>query len=441
MKQKVISLLAAVTAAAMLLPLSALAAGAADVPEARWSSAYIADVVEKGVMTLEDGSFAPERTATRPEAFAAVEALTGQKAEESADGPITRGEMAAILYAAARFEGAGFTGTWAFQLPYADAGEVPEEQYEALCWLTMNHVFNGYADGRIAPTDPLTREQLAAVLYRFQEAISAPTGNTYTLNSSHEVAGRQGVAAEGEFYWVSGSTTLTKYDKDWNLLAENNDPFSEGYENEVNHIGDIDVYRNEVYCGVELFLDGAAKNIQIAVYDGDSLKLKRSFNFEPNSGHTEVSGIAVDPENNSVWMCSWANGETGGDYLYRYDLTSGEYLGKVRMDPAPQRIQGVACHDGYFYVTADDGEADKDEPDAIWRGKIVPDAETVEMAVERRLDDVTRQGEIEGLTFDTETNQMLVLYNRGARIILGMPTGFYEGYDHELHEVFTYDIG
>ena len=33
-----------------------------------------------------------------------------------------------------------------------------------------------------------------------------------------------------------------------------------------------------------------------------------------------------------------------------------------------------------------------------------------------------------------------VLYNRGARIIAGMPTGFYEGYSEEIHEVFVYDI-
>ena len=52
--------------------------------------------------------------------------------------------------------------------------------------------------------------------------------------------GRQGVCVAGDTYWVSGSTTLTKYDKDWNVIAENADPFK-GYDIEVNHIGDIDV--------------------------------------------------------------------------------------------------------------------------------------------------------------------------------------------------------
>ena len=55
--------------------------------------------------------------------------------------------------------------------------------------------------------------------------------------------------------------------------------------------------------------------------------------------------------------------------------------------------------------------------------------------------DVTLQGEIEGLTFDKKNNSLLLLYNRGARIVLGMPQGFYEGYDKEISEVFTYKIG
>jgi len=29
---------------------------------------------------------------------------------------------------------------------------------------------------------------------------------------------------------------------------------------------------------------------------------------------------------------------------------------------------------------------------------------------------------------------------RGARIVAGMPTGFYEGYTEEIHEVFVYNI-
>lgn len=260
----------------------------------------------------------------------------------------------------------------------------------------------------------------------------------YTLEGSHEVNGRQGVCSEGDYYWVSGSKTLAKYDKNWKLIAENKDPFK-GYEIEVNHIADIDVYNNELYIGAEYFMDGVGKNIQIAVYDGDTLELKRTFPFEASSGQLECSGIAVNPDNGTVWMCSWV-GEESGRYLYDYDLKTGKYLGKVHMQMPPQWLQGIAYYNGYFYMTADDGTADDNEPDHLYRTKIEDGKTDCIVTLERTFDDVTKQGEIEGLTFDKAKNQLLLLYNRGARIVLGMPKGFYEGYDHEISEVFVYNM-
>ena len=262
--------------------------------------------------------------------------------------------------------------------------------------------------------------------------------HAYTLTGSVEVEGRQGVCAEGGYYWVSGSTTLAKYDKDWNLILKNESPF-EGYEMEVNHIADIDVYENELYIGAEYFMDGVGKNIQIPFYDGDTLKLKRTFSFNEESGQLECSGIAVDPDTKSVWMCSWV-GEESGRYLYRYDLETGKYLGKVHLQMPPQWLQGIAYYDGYLYMTADDGTADDDEPDHLYRTKITDNSTFCTVTLERTFDDVTKQGEIEGLTFDKDTGSLLLLYNRGARIILGMPSGFYDGYDREISEVFTYSM-
>ena len=261
--------------------------------------------------------------------------------------------------------------------------------------------------------------------------------NSYKLAGSKEVNGRQGICSEGDYYWVSGTTTLTKYDRNWNVVAQNLKPF-EGYQIEVNHIGDIDVWQNELYVSAEYFMDGVGKNIQIAVYDGDTLQLKRTFPFEPASGQLECAGIAVDPDAGAVWMCSWV-GEESGRYLYRYNLKSGAYEGKVHMQMPPQWLQGVACHDGCLYLTADDGTADDNEPDHLYRTTIKPGTTSCTVTLERTFDDVTRQGEIEGLTFDKQTGQLLVLYNRGARIVLGMPKGFYDGYDREISEVFSYN--
>lgn len=264
-------------------------------------------------------------------------------------------------------------------------------------------------------------------------------GKSYTLADIYQVKGRQGICVEGDYYWVSGSTTLTKYDRNWNVVAENTDPF-EGFDLEVNHIGDIDVWQNELYLGVEYFMDGEGKNIQVAVYDGDTLELKRVFPFRADTGQGECSGIAVDPDSETVYMCSWIDDESS-EYLYMYNLKNGDYKGRLHMDPAPRWIQGVAYYDGSLYVTCDDGDADENAPDHMYRIEINEDKSTGKVTLEKTFDEVTRQGEIEGLSFDGDNNRFLLLYNRGAHIVLGMPKGFYDGYNEEIHEAFVFDIG
>lgn len=258
----------------------------------------------------------------------------------------------------------------------------------------------------------------------------------YNLKSVFPVAGRQGVACDGKFIYVSGSTALYKYDMDGKLVAENKNPF-EGYKIPSNHIGDIDVYNGELYVSAENFMDGVGKDIQIAVHDAETLKLKRTFAFEPESGQLEVSGICVDPVKRTVWMCSWV-GEESGRYLYEYDL-NGKYLRKIHMQPVPQWVQGVFWVDGDLFVTADDGTADDNEADHIYRVEVTS-ASNARVVLEKTLDEAIKQGEIEGLCVDPVTGDLLVLMNRGARIVLGMGKGFYPGYDKEISEIYRYSM-
>ena len=270
------------------------------------------------------------------------------------------------------------------------------------------------------------------------ECGAADSAFRYEVAEVHPVAGRQGICTEAGYYWVSGSGTLTKYDADWNLVVENTEPF-DGYELEVNHIGDIDVYHNELYLGVEYFMNGEGKNIQVAVYDGDTLKLKRVFPFRSDTGQMECSGIAVDPDSRTVYMTSWID-DKSSEYLYMYDLDTGDYKGKMMLNPGPKWMQGIACYDGHLYVTSDDGDADDLAPDHMYRIDPSQSKETGTVLLEKTFDDVIMQGEIEGLSFDKERGQFLLLFNRGARIVAGMPAGFYEGYSEEIHEVFVYDM-
>lgn len=257
----------------------------------------------------------------------------------------------------------------------------------------------------------------------------------YELVRVLEVVGRQGIATDGERYFVSGSKALYVYSKQGVLLKANEDPFAE-LEKPANHFGDISEHHGELYTGVEWFEDGRGKDIQIAVYDAATLKFKRSFPWNPESGQVEVSALAVDVPNGLVWMTDWVN----GNYVYRYRLTDGTYTGKLHLRPVPQWQQGIACYDGSLYITADDGDADNKEADNLWRACADPSGTAAYVRHELAFDQLRDLGEIEGIDFDEAAGEMLVLSNRGKRIVLGMPKGFYPGYDREISEVYVFQF-
>jgi len=144
------------------------------------------------------------------------------------------------------------------------------------------------------------------------------------------------------------------------VILENKEPFKTFPEEAVcNHIGDIDYYNGELYIGAEEFKEGRGFNIQIAIYDAETLEYKRSIPFDEKSGQIEVCAITVDPIRKIAWMADWCNGR----YLYQYDLTTGTYIGKLHLQPVPQYQQGVYYYDGHLFITADDGDANYWEPD------------------------------------------------------------------------------
>ena len=261
-----------------------------------------------------------------------------------------------------------------------------------------------------------------------------PAGS-YELVRVFEVEGRQGIATDGHRYYVSGSKALYVYSKDGTLEILNEDPFAE-LEKQANHIGDISVHDGEIYAGIEWFDAGSASNIQIAVYDTETLGFVRSIDWDPESGQVEVSGVAVDPARSAIWLTDW----TDSRYLYRYDLRTGMFDGKLHLRPIPQWQQGITYFDGHLFITADDGDADEDEVDNLWRLPADAGGTAAYAVHEKAFEEFRRAGEIEGLAFDADARELLVLSNRGKRIVQGMPTGLYPGYDREIHEVYVYRL-
>lgn len=108
-----------------------------DVPRHEWYYQAITYVSVNGIMAGNGGSFAP-------------------------NDRLTRGMMAQILY---NMEKAADTGAAAF--PDVD----PSDWFAAAAaWASAQGFMSGYSNGSFGPNDAITREQLAAILYRYARA-------------------------------------------------------------------------------------------------------------------------------------------------------------------------------------------------------------------------------------------------------------------------------
>ena len=117
-----------------------------DVTESDWYAKAVSWAESKGIVNgYGDGTFRP-------------------------NDPVTREQLAAILYRYAQYKGEGFTGLWSFRLDFPDAGDVSDWANEAVSWMVMQGVVNGM-DGRLNPQGNATRVQIAAMLHRFCECI------------------------------------------------------------------------------------------------------------------------------------------------------------------------------------------------------------------------------------------------------------------------------
>lgn len=94
----------------------------------------------------------------------------------SPDTPMTRATVAEALY---RAEGSPTVTAAAF--PDIPAGS---EYASAASWTAANGVMSGYNDGRFGPTDPVTRQQMAAVLWRYAGSPTAEAGEDFADEAS-----------------------------------------------------------------------------------------------------------------------------------------------------------------------------------------------------------------------------------------------------------------
>ena len=99
--------------------------------------------------------------------WAAVQGIVGGDAEGlfRPTAPLTREQLAAILYRYAQYRNLGFPDTPADPPDYPDADKISPWAEEAMLWCVTNGVIHG-SDGRLHPGGEASRAQLATMLLR-----------------------------------------------------------------------------------------------------------------------------------------------------------------------------------------------------------------------------------------------------------------------------------
>ena len=149
-----------------------------DVKEGAWYYDAVAYVYDKGMMTgVTDTTFEPDATTTRGMIVTMLYRLEGEPAVDNA---------AAFADVAA--------GAW----------------YEkAVAWASQNEIVNGYGDDLFGPNDAITREQMAAILFRYAQYKGLEAVTLEENLGAFEDAGQISEYAVQAFNWAVGQHLIT----------------------------------------------------------------------------------------------------------------------------------------------------------------------------------------------------------------------------------------
>lgn len=115
-----------------------------DVNPGDWFYPAVQFVSERGIMVGTGASFEPDAAASRAMLVTILYRLEGEPAVSSAN-------------------------------PFSDAAD--DQWYtDAVIWASENGIVSGYGNGFFGPTDPVTREQFAVILYRYAQYKGYDTG-------------------------------------------------------------------------------------------------------------------------------------------------------------------------------------------------------------------------------------------------------------------------
>ena len=117
------------------------------------------------------------------------------------NGTTTRGMIVTILY---RLAGSPETAAWS---PFQDVD--PGQYYAApIAWAAWNGIVNGKTATAFGPNDPITREQMAAILHRYAKSQGMDVSQTGNLTQFRDQGSISSYAVEA-LSWANGAGLIT----------------------------------------------------------------------------------------------------------------------------------------------------------------------------------------------------------------------------------------
>lgn len=148
----------------------------------------------------------------------------------------------------------------------------------------------------------------------------------------------QGYTFDGKHHFILGTNNISKYDYNYNLILENNNPLN-GISG-VDHLGDGVYLNGFIYAPVEAY--PAVTGMKIAKYSAETLNLIETYDI--STQNHEVSSVTTD--GSILFVSSY----TDGTKIFKYSLT-GVYLGYINIsNPFTNNIQGITYWKNNLYV-------------------------------------------------------------------------------------------
>ena len=169
-------------------------------------------------------------------------------------------------------------------------------------------------------------------------------------------AGGQGIASDGVYRYTNGYTGIWKLSLDWltSIAYNANAGAQTGLVHP--HMGGATYYDGKLYIAcVEMLTQQTDPKSHIGIWDATDLSFIESIDISAQG--FDASACAADPGRNTLWVSSFYSPPPYD--VFKYDLTTFEYLGYITLTPLPTRllgevgshVQGVAYYANKLYFS------------------------------------------------------------------------------------------